>query len=147
MKPFLFSLVLLLSTLTFAQEKGPYYALLELYPATDEHHDVRIKEGENAGERFSVELPFHKISVTCPSYHNAIGTLRLSLYAWAGSVEKSRAGKVLARETFVDFLDNETLSLEFELVPAGNITGNWTKRPKWSASGRGRAKRRACSAF
>ena len=119
MKPFLFSLVLLLSSLTFAQEKGPYYALLELYPATDEHHDVRIKEGENAGERFSTELPFHKISVTCPSYHNAIGTLRLSLYTWAGSVEKSRAGKALARKTFVDFLDNETLSLEFEQVPAG----------------------------
>ncbi|MBQ9456854.1 MAG: hypothetical protein IJU53_14420 [Thermoguttaceae bacterium] len=120
MKPFLFSLVLFLSTLAFVQEKGPYYALLQLYPTTDEHHAVRIKEGENAGERFSTELPFHKISVTCPSYSNSIGTLRLSLYTWAGSAEKSRAGKVIARETFVDFPDNETLSLEFEQVPAGD---------------------------
>ena len=119
MKPFLFSLVLLLSTLAFAQEKGPYNALIQLYPTTDEHHAVRIKEGENAGERFSVKLPIHRISVSCPSYSNSIGTLRLSLYAWAGSVEKSRAGKPIARETFVDFLDNATLSLEFEQAPAG----------------------------
>jgi len=119
MKYFIFPLLFLLSSFTFAQEKGPYNALIQYFLPSTAHQAIQVKEGGNAGGRFSVESPFRRICVICPSYGNAVGTLRLSLYAWAGSVEASRAGKVLARETFVDFADNASLSVEFEPLPAG----------------------------
>ncbi len=51
------------------------------------------------------------MTVSCPSYSNHIGSLRLSLFRWTDSYEKTLASEPLLRQTFKDFPDNSPLTL------------------------------------
>ncbi len=90
-----------------------------LFSDASEHFPVQIGEKDSVGARFSAEMPMNQIRVCCPSYGNGIGSLTLSLYSWKGSADATRMALPLARKRFVNFADNEYLSLKFEPIPAG----------------------------
>ncbi len=63
--------------------------------------------------QFFATTTFDGVQVACPSYSDNIGTLTFTLYAWAGTFQLTRQGKMIRSETFVDFRDNQTLRLDF----------------------------------
>lgn len=90
-----------------------------LFSDVGEHFPIQIGEKDFVGARFFAERPMNQIRVCCPSYGNGIGSLTLTLYSWQGSVEATRGTSPLAQKRFVDFSDNEVLSLRFDALPGG----------------------------
>ena len=81
--------------------------------------------------QFNSTVPFAGITLTSASWNNNIGSIRMSLYKWNTSYDKTLGGTPVATEDFVDFADNLTLKFHFDEVEAGeyllymeNITGN-----------------------
>lgn len=72
---------------------------------------LEIKAQDTASARFRASESFSKVTVSCPSYSNHIGSLRLSLFRWTDSFEKTLASEPLLRQTFKDFPDNSPLTL------------------------------------
>ena len=86
---------------------------------------------KSAALQFNSTVPFAGISLTSASWNNNIGSIRMSLYKWDTSYDKTLSGTPVATEDFVDFADNLTLKFHFDEVEAGeyllymeNITGN-----------------------
>lgn len=90
--------------------------------------------GQNAAVQFNSTVPFAGMSLTSASWNNNIGSIRMSLFKWDTSYDKTLGGTPIASEDFVDFADNLTLKFLFDEVAAGeyllymeNITGNTTE--------------------
>lgn len=86
---------------------------------------------KSAALQFNSTVPFAGITLTSASWNNNIGSIRMSLYKWNTSYDKTLSGTPVATEDFVDFADNLTLKFHFDEVEAGeyllymeNITGN-----------------------
>ena len=101
---------------------------------------LEIKAQDTVAARFCAAESFTETAVSCPSYSNHIGTLRLTLFRWTGSYEKSLAGEPLLRKKFTDFRDNSRLKLSispempfppgeylFVLDQAAERVGVWTQ--------------------
>ena len=74
---------------------------------------------DKAGQMFSAESPFTGIQVSCPSYGDNIGNLTLSLYNWKNNYYTTTGNAPIAQKTFLNFRDNEQLTLPFEGDKAG----------------------------
>ena len=90
--------------------------------------------GQNSAVQFNSTVPFAGMSLTSASWNNNIGSIRMSLFKWDTSYDKTLGGTPIASEDFVDFADNLTLKFLFDEVAAGeyllymeNITGNTTE--------------------
>ncbi len=57
------------------------------------------------------------VSLCCPSFSDNVGSMDISVFKWAGSVEETVKTKAIATKTFVDFADSEVLVVD---VPAGH---------------------------
>lgn len=73
-----------------------------------------------AGMKFTATGSFTSINTECPSWGNNIGNLTLSLYKYNTSYAVSVAGKPIATNTFVNFVDGASLALTFADQPAGD---------------------------
>lgn len=90
---------------------------------------------QSSGVQFNATIPFAGISLASASWNNNIGSIRMSLFKWDTSYDKTLSGTPVASEEFVDFADNLTLKFLFDEVEAGeyllymeNITGNATEQ-------------------
>ena len=86
---------------------------------------------QSSAAQFKSTVPFAGISLASASWNNNIGSIRMSLFKWDASYDKTLNGTPLATEDFVDFADNLTLKFLFDEVDAGeyllymeNITDN-----------------------
>ena len=86
---------------------------------------------QSSAAQFKSTVPFAGISLASASWNNNIGSIRMSLFKWDTSYDKTLSGTPIATEDFVDFADNLTLKFLFDEVEAGeyllymeNITGN-----------------------
>ena len=79
-----------------------------------------VSNNGNAGLKFRATAPFYAINATCPSYANNIGNITLRLYKWNTNYAQSIAGTPVAEKTFVNFNDNEKISLTFDKQLAGD---------------------------
>ena len=86
---------------------------------------------QSSAAQFKSTVPFAGISLASASWNNNIGSIRMSLFRWDTSYDKTLSGTPIATEDFVDFADNLTLKFLFDEVEAGeyllymeNITGN-----------------------
>ena len=102
---------------------------VELYDGTTNRSAEQIDQ--NAAVQFNSTIPFAGISLSSASWNNNIGSIRMSLFKWDTSYDKTLNGSPIATEDFVDFEDNLTLKFLFDEVTAGeyllymeNITGN-----------------------
>ena len=101
-------------------------------PLGDESTDRSAEQiDQSSGVQFRSTVPFAGISLASASWNNTIGSIRMSLFKWDTSYDKTLSGEPIATEDFVDFADNLTLKFLFDEVPAGeyllymeNITGN-----------------------
>lgn len=89
---------------------------------------------QSSAIQFNSTVPFAGMSLTSASWNNNIGSIRMSLFKWDTSYDKTLNGTPVASEEFVDFADNLTLKFLFDEVAAGeyllymeNITGNTTE--------------------
>lgn len=78
-----------------------------------------VVKRNSAGLKFTATTPFYGINATCPSWGNNIGNLTFRLYKWKNNYIETVSGAVLAEKTFVNFSDNEKLSLAFTKQDAG----------------------------
>ena len=86
---------------------------------------------KSAALQFNSTVPFAGVTLTSASWNNNIGSIRMSLYKWNTSYDKTLSGQPIVTEDFVDFADNLTLKFHFDEVEAGeyllymeNITSN-----------------------
>ncbi len=63
------------------------------------------------GCRFGAGGAFDRVTLSCPSWSDDVGSLTISLYPWRGSWDETLAGEYGARETFINYRDNADLSL------------------------------------
>lgn len=80
---------------------------------------VQVNERDQYGCRFSATALFDSLSVSCPSYSDNTGSLTFSLYRWQTNYVMTTAAAPVAKETYVDFNDNATLTLSFDKYEAG----------------------------
>ena len=96
---------------------------------TSSHGAQQIEQ--SSAVQFKSTVPFAGISLASASWNNNVGSIRMSLFRWDTSYNKTLSGTPVAIENFVDFADNLTLKFLFDEVEAGeyllymeNITGN-----------------------
>jgi hypothetical protein len=99
------------------------YAAVDFAFNTDASDSTRsayaVTENSEYGCRFSATAPFTALSVSCPSYSDDIGSLTFSLYRWQTNYTATLATDPVAKETYVDFADNATLTLSFDECQPG----------------------------
>ena len=91
----------------------------DLFDANENKEALQVTAGETAGFRFSVNAPFDRLTVCCPSWSDNIGTMRFTLYAWEKNYDITTQGTALASELYVDYNDNADLDFAFDAMPAG----------------------------
>lgn len=79
----------------------------------------QVTENSKYSCRFFATASFDNLALSCPSYNDNIGSMKFSLYRWAGDYRSTVAQEPLAVETYVDFRDNETLEFGFPEQEAG----------------------------
>ena len=79
----------------------------------------QLNTGNYFAERFSVNAPFRQLSVWCPSWSNAIGNLRLTLYRFHSDIAYTLTQPAIATKLYKDFDDNAWLTLDFKTQDAG----------------------------
>ncbi len=109
-------------------------------PLVMAYPEMQPQQGNTAGMKFTASSGFQAINVQCPSWANSIGNLTLSMYKWDTNYAVSTAGTPIATRTFVNFIDNSKLTLEFDNQLAGDyvwelnegteVVGVW----KWTDS-------------
>jgi len=73
------------------------------------------------GQHFHTEKPWDCFLVNCPSFHNNIGSVSVSIYSWKEDCAASIASSPLAQQRFVDFKDNAQLRIFLKkALPAGD---------------------------
>ena len=95
-------------------EFAPYFG--------EPHQALKITEQDSVATRFKTSEPFLSVAVSCPSYSNNVGNLRLSLFRWTETLEKTEKTEPILRQTFVNFRDNALLGLRASSespLPAG----------------------------
>lgn len=93
----------------------PYYrGVFDSFPETERHLSVELRAGDVAACRFETEKNLSRLTVACPSFSNNVGDLTLSLYRWKADYVSTLAEPPAASKTFVDFKDNDRLSMTFD---------------------------------
>ncbi|PRX63391.1 F5/8 type C domain-containing protein [Cohnella sp. SGD-V74] len=82
------------------------------------------------GQKFS-SSGFDALRVAAPSWGNNIGNLTLSLYAWNTDYATTTSQAPIARKTFVDYVDNAWLELEFPMQPQGQYLWELSNPTEW----------------
>ncbi|XID96143.1 discoidin domain-containing protein [Paenibacillaceae bacterium WGS1546] len=82
------------------------------------------------GQKFSFS-GFDALRVAAPSWGNNIGNLTLSLYVWNTDYATTTAQAPIARKTFVDYVDNAWLELEFPLQGQGDYLWELSDPTEW----------------
>jgi hypothetical protein len=78
------------------------------------------KPGDTAGTHFTATESFSSLDVICPSWSNNIGNLTFKLYNWQGYYRTSIASTPIAEHEFIDFQDNQRLTLAFDAQQPGD---------------------------
>ena len=72
-----------LASSAFAAEPLYEAEIYEFAPYFGEPHQaLKITEKDSVATRFKTSEPFLSVLVSCPSYSNNVGNLRLSLFRW-----------------------------------------------------------------
>lgn len=79
----------------------------------------QVNERDEYGCRFYASAPFDSIAISCPSYSDNTGSITVSLYRWETNYIFSVSAQPVKTETFVDFNDNATLTVDFDDCPPG----------------------------
>lgn len=80
---------------------------------------VQIAAGQSVGYRFYATAPFDSMTVSCPSWNNNIGNLRLSLYRWDTDYNTTVGNEPVATYKHYNFADNADLALPCGTQEAG----------------------------
>lgn len=90
---------------------------------------------QNSAVQFCTTAPFSGLALSSASWNNNLGSIRMSLFRWDTSYNKTLSGTPVATENFVNFADNLTLNFLFNEVAAGeyllymeNISENSTEQ-------------------
>ncbi len=75
--------------------------------------------GDKAGLKFTATAPFYAINASCPSWGNNVGNITFRLYKWNTNYVTSVAGTPVAEKTFINYNDNQKISLVFDQQEAG----------------------------
>lgn len=75
---------------------------------------IDLKNGTSSvAAHFVVKEGFlESVSANCPSWSDDVGNLTMKIYKWDTDYETTIASEPVATETFVDYEDNSTLSIE-----------------------------------
>lgn len=114
---------------TQAQTEAPKPKFKNLYidfyeEKDDGGHDPRSisdSPGSTVGAKFTAAGNWIDISLTCPSWSDNVGTMTFAVYNWNTDFETTVAAEPIYTTQFVDYIDNDTLVVEFEGegLPAG----------------------------
>ena len=94
--------------------------------ASDTHSPQEITE-TSKGVGIVVTIPeggyLYEVAFQAPSYSDNIGSLTLKIFAWDTDFDTTVAGEPMQSYQFVDFVDNDTLTCEYDegAVGAGKI--------------------------
>ena len=116
---------------------GPNLYSMKIMPAgsvsggnnTNTVHDAALQdENSSAGAKvisssaaiqFNCTATFFALDLASASWNNNLGSLRLSLYKWDTSYDKTLKGEPLASEDYIDMPDNTVLTFSFDDMEAG----------------------------
>ena len=73
----------------------------------------------SAAIQFNCTATFFALDLASASWNNNLGSLRLSLYKWDTSYDKTLKGEPLASKDYIDFPDNTVLTFSFDDMEAG----------------------------
>ncbi len=73
----------------------------------------------SAAIQFNCTATFFALDLASASWNNNFGSLRLSLYKWDTSYDKTLKGEPLASKDYIDFPDNTVLTFSFDDMEAG----------------------------
>lgn len=94
------------------------YQYIDFYQEKDDGgHDPRsISDvpGSTLGAKFTAAGNWTDISLTCPSWSDNVGTMTFAVYNWKTDFDTTVAGEPVYTTQFVDYIDNDTLLVEFE---------------------------------
>ncbi|MBQ7699517.1 MAG: hypothetical protein IJT49_04145 [Clostridia bacterium] len=81
---------------------------------------VQLAADGRITQHFSIKSRFDRISVSCPSWSDNVGNIRISLYKYEVSVNESLSHAVIATKLFKNFDDNSWLTLSFAAQEPGD---------------------------
>ncbi|NLY69487.1 MAG: hypothetical protein GX067_06830 [Clostridiales bacterium] len=94
------------------------FQYIDFYEEKDDGgHDPRSisdTPGSSVGAKFTAEGNWIDISMNCPSWSDNIGTMTFAVYNWDTDFETTVAAEPVYTTEFVDYIDNDTLIVEFE---------------------------------
>lgn len=90
------------------------------YELRGTHSGVVISGTNTAAQKFTANWNFCGVDVCAASWGNSIGNLTLKLYRWNTNYATSIAGTPIVTRTFVNYADNQWLSLDFETQNSGD---------------------------
>ena len=94
--------------------KRDSFAFISTYTENDARTPISLmKSGSSVATHFVFQEGFlESITANCPSWSNDIGSLTMKIYKWDTDYDTTIAADPVISETFVDYPDNDTLSLD-----------------------------------
>lgn len=101
--------------------------IVYLYQYPSKQDPQQLKQGTELGQYINIDDDFSVLALSCPSWSDNIGSMTLTVYKWSGDYETSKAGTPVAKQTYVDYNDNQWLLIapaSGEYFPKGEYL--WT---------------------
>lgn len=92
---------------------------INLYNSDLDYEAIQISTNNSVSEKFTAISSFNKIEVCCPSWYNNLGNLTIKLYKWKDNTNNTLQSNPIAVNEYVNFNDNQWLSLEFQVQSSG----------------------------
>jgi|GEM_PF-1958424 hypothetical protein len=77
-------------------------------------HSISDVAGTALGAKFTAAGYWTDISLTCPSWSDNVGTMTFAVYKWNTDYNTTIAAQPVYTTDFVDYTDNEVLTVEFD---------------------------------
>ena len=94
------------------------YQYIDFYDEKDDGgHDPRSVSdvpGTTLGAKFTAAGNWTEISLTCPSWSDNVGSMTFAVYNWNTDFDTTVAAEPVYTTQFVDYIDNDTLVVEFD---------------------------------
>jgi hypothetical protein len=94
------------------------YQYIDFYEEKDDGgHDPRsISDvpGSTLGAKFTAAGNWTDISLTCPSWSDNVGSMTFAVYNWNTDFDTTVATDPVYTTEFIDYIDNDTLLVEFD---------------------------------
>lgn len=84
------------------------------YKDTGVQSPLSLQPGNTAAQRLKTATPFYAIAVSCPNWHSAKSTLRLSLYRWRRDYATTVSQTALSTKVYTHYTDNQNLQIAKE---------------------------------